>query len=245
MEFCARLKNKLFTPFLKRKYGFYKHSFSNAPVVIMFHRVVNSIPDAAFTAELNSFKEFILYIKKTIGFIKPTDLFSSNRGVLLTFDDGTTDLLANAYPFLKKESIPFLFFVITDRIGKDGYLNEAQIKQLDNDPLVFVGAHSKTHPKLRFASNAREEICGSIDSLNMLCNHQIDYFAYPYGSVYACSKSNINDAKNSGVKYAFSTIPGYIGKGARKNLFYIPRFNGDFLMKKYFVKEWSVEKVFK
>lgn len=232
-NFVAKVKNKLFTKRLMKKFDFYVSSFNDSQAVIMFHNISNQSGEEKFVSNLNSFKEFILFINKKIGFIKPDELFASKKGVLLTFDDVYESVFKDVFPFLKQENIPFLIFVATKHLSDDGYINKNMLLELSKSPLCYVGAHSINHPKLRFDKNSKNEVTGSIIELESIIDRKIDYFAYPYGSIYACSRKNIIEAKNSGVKYAFSAIPGYLNNYAKKHKYFLPRFNGDSLIKQF------------
>ena len=239
-HFIARVKNKLFRNRLMKKYGFFKLSFNSAQSVLMFHTVGEGNDKDEFNCEEQQFKEFILYLKENIGFIKPDDLFKTSKGLLLTFDDGTVDIFTDIYPFLKDEKIPFVVFVTLGYLGKEGYLNEKQLLELDKSDLCYIGAHSMSHPLLRFVNDSNFEISESVRKLENILKHKIDLFAYPYGSVYACSKKNINEAKNSGVLYAFSSIPGYLNKYVEDNKYFLPRFDGSDLIRKFINKEFEL-----
>lgn len=59
----------------------------------------------------------------------------------------------------------------------------AEIRQLDADPLVTIGAHSVTHPSLArlSAQNARAEIRDSARVIEAATGSRPRHFAYPYG----------------------------------------------------------------
>lgn len=67
----------------------------------------------------------------------------------MTFDDGLESVYRDALPILKKYSIPFCIFVITEKIGQSGYLSEVQLKELDQCHLCTLGAHTLSHCKSR------------------------------------------------------------------------------------------------
>ena len=233
-NYIARLKNKIFTPFFEKKFGLNNMSFNDSVSVVMFHKISNKTNVAEkFVCNENDFKMYLASIKNTVGFITPDKLFEINKGVLLTFDDATEDLFIVVYPILKKLEIPFVVFVTTGFIGKTGYINEDQLAELNNYPSCFIGAHTISHPKLRFSNEADKEIEESINNLESIINKPVDLFAYPYGSIFACSRKNVKCVSKTKVDYAFSTIPGYINAYAKKHKYFLPRFNGDKLVKEF------------
>ena len=50
-----------------------------------------------------------------------------------------------AWPYLKKEKIPFILFVSTEAVGKNGYMTWDQIIELEKENTVNIGNHSHTH----------------------------------------------------------------------------------------------------
>ena len=59
--------------------------------------------------------------------------FSKNqkeKKILITIDDAFSSFYKNAWPFLKKNKIPFILFVSTEPIGKNGYIVGIKLKKL-------------------------------------------------------------------------------------------------------------------
>ena len=52
------------------------------------------------------------------------------KKILLTIDDAFLSFYEVAWPYLKKNKIPFILFVSTEPIGKFGYMNWSQIKEM-------------------------------------------------------------------------------------------------------------------
>jgi peptidoglycan/xylan/chitin deacetylase (PgdA/CDA1 family) len=151
---------------------------------------------------------------------------SSPNNVFITFDDIFLDAYLNAITYLNEKKIPYCVFITTDYVDKEPYISKSILKELSENPLCTIGAHTKSHPILRFLneSEARKEI--SKDHLEDLIKKKIDYFAYPYGSNYAVSKSNIKIVQEASYKMAFSTYSMGIDKiYFEKNKFFIPRIN--------------------
>lgn len=63
------------------------------------------------------------------------------------------------------------------------YVDQEQLSTLDAHPLITIGAHTRTHPDLRFCSDAElvDELQGAKKTLETWLGHPIDTLAYPFG----------------------------------------------------------------
>lgn len=115
------------------------------------------------------------------------------RSVVLTFDDGTRDMLTLARPVLERHGFPATAFVVTGKMGgRIDWTERAGIAKreilmwdeaLELEPLVSLEPHTRTHPSLPTLDDAqlRDEISGSRDDLQARTGRPHDFFAYPYG----------------------------------------------------------------
>ena len=71
-----------------------------------------------------------------------------NKKILITIDDAFSSFYENAWPILKKKKIPFILFVSTEPVGKSGYMNWEQIKEVSSYDFAYIGNHSHTHEYL-------------------------------------------------------------------------------------------------
>lgn len=147
--------------------------------------------------------------------------------IYLTFDDAYVDVYNNCFEFLKKYEIPFTVFITTAFIDKPKYLTKDMIIKLNSSHLCTIGAHSVTHMNLRKASKAEciREISESSKILSRFIGERIDYFAYPYGSIYAVSKYCTKIASDLGYKLAFSTLKTSLNVKSLQKPYFLPRFN--------------------
>lgn len=129
----------------------------------------------------------------------------SKKFALITFDDVPSDMYENAYPYLNKMRIPFTVFITTSFIDKEGYISLSQLRDLSCNPLCTIGAHTISHPLLRFHPDKQNEVIEGGNELERLINKKIDYFAYPYGSLYSVDFRSMRFAKQR-YMYSFSTI---------------------------------------
>ena len=107
----------------------------------MYHRFnENKYPSTNIRMEI--FKEQMRLIKDLgYGFYDPQifiDDFKKpkkEKKILITIDDAFSSFYNNAWPFLKKKKIPFILFVSTEAVGKFGYMNWNQIKEIEKEKL--------------------------------------------------------------------------------------------------------------
>ena len=123
-------------------------------IAIMYHRFEeNKYPSTNIRM-----KEFLQHIdlirKNKIEFVNPSRFESelinnkSKRKVLLTIDDGYKSFYEKAWPILRESKIPFILFVSTREVGKNGYMSWDEIKEIEKFDFVEIGNHSHTHEYL-------------------------------------------------------------------------------------------------
>lgn len=89
--------------------------------------------------------------------------------VMLAFDDGGASAWRDIAPLLENKGWRGHFFISTDWIGKDGFLNAAQILDLHKRGHV-IGSHSCSHP-MRMSNLSQERILAEwADSLRKLAD---------------------------------------------------------------------------
>ncbi len=181
-------------------------------------------------------KEFIRQvnkIKKSSNFINLQTLEETLRGnckvrfgVLLTFDDGYEDI-KNVIPFIVKNKIPAVLFVLSDPKNPDRdeidnnfkLLSISEIKKLKKLG-IEIGCHSATHADFSSLSNSeiKKEVIDAKNDLEKKLGINVDYFAYPKGFY---SKELTNAVKKAGFKGAFAVKSGNVTSSTDR--FSIPR----------------------
>ena len=143
-----------------------------------------------------------------------------NKKVLITIDDAFNSFYKNAWPFFKKNKIPFILFVSTNTVGKNGYMSWSEIIEIEKEDFVFIGNHSHTHEYLiNFSQNDFEnDINESIEIFKKNLGYNPIYFSYPFGEYSLIQKKYIA----SKFKYAFGQHSGVID--INKDKFELPRF---------------------
>ena len=142
--------------------------------------------------------------------------------VVITFDDGYDDNYYLAYPVLKKYTLPATVFVIVDAIGKEGYLNYKQIKEMASWGIIDIGSHSLSGGYLPGLSTREleREIGISKVILQAQLNKGIDYFCYPIGGFTPQMQEIL---KNFGYKGACTTNRGKSQTYLNNDLFALKR----------------------
>ena len=118
---------------------------------LMYHRFnENKYPSTNIKMEV--FKEQIEIIKNSSYiFSNPKDfkenftLPKTNKEILITIDDAFLSFYLEAWPYLKKNKIPFVLFVSTEPVGKKGYMTWEQIKEVELEEFAMIGHHSHSH----------------------------------------------------------------------------------------------------
>ncbi|RJP29699.1 MAG: polysaccharide deacetylase family protein [Candidatus Omnitrophota bacterium] len=125
--------------------------------------------------------------------------------VFITFDDGSKDNYINAYPVLKKYSLPATMFIITQEVGRDDRLNWNEILKMRDSGLIDFGSHCigpEPLVNLKSEEKIKDEIFRSKAVLEDKLNEPIELFAYPEGLFNERIRQLVIDA---GYKLAFTT----------------------------------------
>lgn len=203
--------------------------------VIMFHHIDNGGIVQKSGCKLDYF-DFIKIIESNLNFVNVPNFFKFKKDqVLITFDDGLSDVYDVAYPELKKRNIPFVLFVIYDFLNTEGYITTNQLIEMSNDPLVTIGSHGLSHVVLKGESYNKQfdEIIKSKFKLESLLHKKINLFAYSHGQY---DENTIRILKeNKCYNYVFG-VDGYpINFITKKWKYYLPRLNFENGINKYFI----------
>ncbi|MDE2025412.1 MAG: polysaccharide deacetylase family protein [Patescibacteria group bacterium] len=129
------------------------------------------------------------------------------KPVVLTFDDGYRDFYTDAYPVLKKYHIHATAYIVPGFLDTPNYMFSYQIRNLINDGLVEIGAHTIHHVWLKDMpyNEASKEILMSKKMLESEFSIGVVSFAYPYG---AFDKQALALVRKAGFWTSVSTVPG-------------------------------------
>ncbi|HTL70306.1 MAG TPA: polysaccharide deacetylase family protein [Candidatus Eisenbacteria bacterium] len=122
------------------------------------------------------------------------------KTVSITFDDGTIDNIEFAFPVLKKMNFPATVFMITENIGKPGWLSAEDLRLMDGFG-VSVGSHTVSHaylPDVKDDSEIRRQIVDSKRALEELLGHPVTLFSYPAGGFTETARRLVQEAGYEG-----------------------------------------------
>ena len=153
-------------------------------------------------------------------FVEEFNIPKKDKKILLTIDDAFTSFYEEAWPYLKMNKIPFILFVSTEAIGKSGYMNWNQIKEIEKSGLGIIGHHSHSHEYLIDVSI--DEFIKDIEVANKIFLNNLGYipslFSYPFGEYSKLMKDYVS--KN--FELSFGQHSGVID--VNKEKFELPRF---------------------
>ena len=192
----------------------------------MYHRF-NESKYPSTNIQMDIFKQQIEIIEDSnYKFNNPSEfekMFSTpkiKKEILITIDDAFLSFYQEAWPFLKKNKIPFILFVSTEPVGKRGYMTWSQIREVESEDFAFIGHHSHTHDYLINETN--DQFISDIEKANKIFLKELGYipnlFSYPFGEYSKFMRNYIS--KN--FKFAFGQHSGVID--LNKDKFELPRF---------------------
>ena len=193
---------------------------------LMYHRFnENKYPST--NIQMDVFKQQIEIIRNLkYNFYDPKDLEKKfhitkmEKKILITIDDAFSSFYEIAWPYLKKEKIPFILFVSTEAIGQNGYMTWDQVKELEKEKIAYIGNHSHTHDYLVDLKN--DNLIKDINTASTIFIKNLGYnpifFSYPFGEYSNLIKEQIT--KN--FKFSFGQHSGVID--INKDQYELPRF---------------------
>tara|TARA_Y100000741_G_C18198267_1_gene536505 strand:- start:87 stop:1145 length:1059 start_codon:yes stop_codon:yes gene_type:complete len=193
---------------------------------IMYHRF-NESKYPSTNIQMDVFDKHIKLIKNSkFDFYNPSNLEKDfnkpkkQKKILITIDDAFKSFYTEAWPYLKKNKIPFILFVSTEPMGKNGYMTWDQIREIEKEDFVIIGHHSHTHDYLIDETN--EIFISDIKRANQIFLEEIGYvpklFSYPFGEYSKFMKDYISE----NFSLAFGQHSGVID--INKEKFELPRF---------------------
>ena len=202
------------------------YSNDNGVLSIMYHRFnENKYPSTnirmeVFIEQMNIIKDlgYDFYDPKL--FLNEFNKSKNKKKILLTIDDGFKSFYNEAWPYLKKNKIPFILFVSTEPVGKNGYMTWDEIKEIEKSKIGYIGHHSHTHEYL--IDMTEREFINDIEVASKIFDEKLGFvpaiFSYPFGEYSLYMKDYIS--KN--FKTAFGQHSGVID--INKDKFELPRF---------------------
>jgi len=193
---------------------------------LMYHRF-NEYKYPSTNIQMDVFTQQIQEIKRLeYNFYDPKDLEKNfylakiEKKILITIDDAFSSFYNFAWPYLKKEKIPFILFVSTESVGKNGYMTWDQINELENETFAYIGNHSHSHSYLVDLEN--DDFINDIETSSSIFKEKLGYnpifFSYPFGEYSSLIKKYISKNFN----FSFGQHSGVID--VNKDRHELPRF---------------------
>jgi peptidoglycan/xylan/chitin deacetylase (PgdA/CDA1 family) len=151
--------------------------------------------------------------------------------VLLTFDDGYSEVRDVAWPLLSERDIPFHVFLVTDYAGRENdwdlslgrppfrHLDWAAVREMAGRGVSF-GSHTASHADLTRAPRARvhQDLERSRKAIEDATGKAARTLSYPFGRSNEAARTA---ARESGFEAAFSLYPAH--RNARIDRFALRR----------------------
>jgi len=166
--------------------------------ILVYHHVSQSDPEGSsalrrLTVTADVFAQQMQYLQDNgyhvITFSDLADYFDHGTElptlpVIISFDDGWETQFEYALPSLEKYHYPATFFVVTNYIGRPGFISWPQLQTLLTDGMR-IGSHTRSHPRLAKIKDPEklwDQIYNSKTILETQLKTSVEEFAYPYGS---------------------------------------------------------------
>lgn len=145
-----------------------------SPPILMYHSIsqddLNETGAELYSVSEGLFREHLDY------------LLMNNPKTLITFDDGREDNYRIAYPLLEAAGLKAFFFVLPTRIGRPGYMNWRQLRELKKGGMI-IGSHGISHNILTTLSNDKiyYELRHSKELIEDKMGHVVNFLSIPRG----------------------------------------------------------------
>jgi len=184
------------------------------PPILMYHNIEKMPAGKDLFVTPAQFEEQMRFLRRrgynVISLSTLADMISSGKPVprntvVVTFDDGNENNFINAFPILEKYHIPATVFMISDCIGRGGYLGISQIRRMSKAGIEF-GSHTRSHCNLKDAPEplVESEALHSKRVLEAVTGREVVTFCYPCGEE---NPSGSRILREAGFKCAVVTLP--------------------------------------
>ena len=173
--------------------------------VISYHHISNDVemfPDSMVLPEVNFFAQLDYLVSKgykTYTFFDLERAGVDDKAVIITFNGGYADAYT-ASQHLNGKGLKGVFFISTDKIGKEGYLDWRQVKKMRSWGME-IGSQGVTGALLTSTGDyyINDEIVGSKKVIEEQLGEKIISYSYALGGYNA---KIIQVVKDAGYKYA-------------------------------------------
>ncbi len=106
----------------------------------------------------------------------------NDRSVVITFDDGWLNNYTDAFPILKEHGLSATIFVVSGFVGRPGYMNWNQLKEMSNAG-ISIQSHTASHMPLTLlpVEKIRHELSVSKMCLEEHLGKKVEFLSLPHG----------------------------------------------------------------
>ena len=203
--------------------------------ILMYHEIVADQPHEIHAVSVDQFTAQMYWLHQagyttaSFDFLSLSSMksraVSTQKSIIITFDDGYLDNFTNALPVLDELNFRATLFITSGFLDstskwREGpfantpMLNRQQVREMDQMGMQ-IGSHSLSHPDLtRLPLKILEwELHQSRDELEQVIGKPVDTFAYPYSRY---NKQTIEFLKVLRYQLACTYNPGYVGLAGSK-----------------------------
>lgn len=167
---------------------------SHGVTVLIYHRVGGhtpvpvDLPTNMFDEQMEAIADRAVSLDEALAALAETNKAPDRNPVVVTFDDGTADIVEEALPILVKHKVPALLYLATDFVERgrpfpdDGKsVSWAALADAISTGYLSVGSHTHTHALLDRADEATviDELDRSIGLIQDRLGVDARHFAYP------------------------------------------------------------------
>ncbi len=185
--------------------------------ILLYHNIARTFSPYGSIVFPDIFAKHIKFLKRRgIKFLKASEFFKADSGVLLTFDDGFVDLYEFAFPLLAEEKVTALIFVVSGYAGKRNqwevtlgksftHLSWDKIKEMHKYG-ISIGSHSHLHPDYSRTpfDLVKRDMEVSLETISNKIGERVRYLSYPFGRI---RKDEWQLAREAGYENAFISTP--------------------------------------
>lgn len=183
--------------------------------ILVYHKLSNHREGKSYTIQKKDFENHMEYLYQNnykcimvddcVQVITEKNGCDYDKRILITFDDGYESDYNIVLPVLKKYNFKATFFITTDWVGVNGFMDRKQLQALKAEGMS-VQSHAKTH---MFLDDMRkddvfEEIYSSKGKLENILGSTVSFLSFPGGRY---NNKVIECSEKLGLSALFSSEP--------------------------------------
>ena len=183
--------------------------------VIFYHDIHDDRQYTNMSTPVKLFEQHIKIIREN-GYEIVSDITHPIGQIEICFDDGFLGLYDNI-ELIKRLNIPMHLFVVSSFLGKEKYMNQKQLLELNDLEHIKISSHTHTHKLLSQISEkeVENELKESKEVLEDITSKKVDSICYPEGKF---NSRVIEIATALGYNKQYSSIPGFYTDEFAKNV---------------------------